>query len=1164
MDNKEGMPPTRLIEEQNYTEATHDEPPQLGTPSTIINYLLFLLDTPFRWLFGRDVFISYSRKDGITYAEYLAGELRKSGLTYYLDIYETIPAKKLPRRLRLALWRSTLLVVIGTHGAARSKNVLKEVTAFSQIKRPVIPVIIGKALSRALWRPLIVGSVMFPEENVTQDSGILSPQAISRINKSFGAIRQEKRLRIASGGAALLIVLSLVGVIMSLRIMANANARAYNASVNANNAGMRAENANKRASESEGVAYNANVNANNAIARATNANARAENANARAEQANSRAENANYRAAKADVRANQADNRAINANIKADDADKRRNLAERQEKRSSIIAQARGAMATNPLRAYLLSKEAISLGVEAPEIGESNAAKLLLTQAVNQGLPIVYPFFKQVVRVRFQPGGNYIAAIGTTSSSSREQPNELRIWSKDGKEQYAVKGDFQTMEFSPDGSFILAAATVKRKLELQWYSLKLQQLRSPTRFPDIKNNQATYFTTYSPGRIKEISFTKNGDRILIAGLAYPSVYPFFWTAWIDVSSPTEVKGNVDFAHEQERINPLQAVARQVGGGDNLVSRGYSEIYLDDMRTSRRTTIGSHSAYINGLDVSPSGEKIAVVGEDNKLTLIWKSGSGWTQTSYVLPGEDECRMIKFISESEVAVARDDFSITLFPIQNQKGRDKTRPTLLRGHAAEITALELSPDGTRLATASEDGTTRVWNLFENDNRVFQGAELSYSDIQFDRDGHWLISGNMDGAVRLWNTEDSNRFSLPNNPEARIRETFESIDPRPDRECSTTTYSLPGQSDNTSDIRWSPDGKYFAAMNNNGIISLWSKDYKFIRKIETEQSPLAFSGDSKWLIGRSIRRRRNSLDIEYPPRGVDMWEVNGNREINVDTKTGVTYPLFMSTGETFISSKGDWAEITTENRLALHKVEDGVDGNKLAFGIFSPDANWFAVIKDKKILLWQTSNLATEPKVLTTYSALAVSDKVAFELEMWMEFSPQSNYLAVLAGDEKNHTIEVFSLPDLNHVNLSPQRIKPFHALSPDGKLIAASGCDGELYIWPTGGGEAKTLNSHSLLIRHLSFSPDSKWIATGGQDRVLRLWAVETGDFQEIKLLNSIEEVVFDPNGTKVLAASGEAIKVWFAPIAPINKVLDELRAITNATYSVKSGNIEYGTK
>ncbi len=63
-----------------------------------------------------------------------------------------------------------------------------------------------------------------------------------------------------------------------------------------------------------------------------------------------------------------------------------------------------------------------------------------------------------------------------------------------------------------------------------------------------------------------------------------------------------------------------------------------------------------------------------------------------------------------------------SLAQFP----RKREKFSHTPLKGHARPITALAMFPDGTRLASASEDKTVRVLDLADrSEERVLKGHE-------------------------------------------------------------------------------------------------------------------------------------------------------------------------------------------------------------------------------------------------------------------------------------------------------------------------------------------------------------------------------------------------------------------------------------------------------
>src|SRR5262245_47488398 len=87
-----------------------------------------------RFLFGDDIFISYSRQDGSKYALALARKLAK--YQCYLDQLGTTPGQKIPRRLKRKVRRSSIFVLVATQAAVRSAAVEEEVVLFLQTGRP--------------------------------------------------------------------------------------------------------------------------------------------------------------------------------------------------------------------------------------------------------------------------------------------------------------------------------------------------------------------------------------------------------------------------------------------------------------------------------------------------------------------------------------------------------------------------------------------------------------------------------------------------------------------------------------------------------------------------------------------------------------------------------------------------------------------------------------------------------------------------------------------------------------------------------------------------------------------------------------------------------------------------------------------------------------------
>ena len=78
------------------------------------------------FLRGDDVFISYARLDSTGYATALADRLSQKGFLCFLDQYGTDINDQLPLSLKLKLRRSTVLVLIGSLAAVKSKPIRDE------------------------------------------------------------------------------------------------------------------------------------------------------------------------------------------------------------------------------------------------------------------------------------------------------------------------------------------------------------------------------------------------------------------------------------------------------------------------------------------------------------------------------------------------------------------------------------------------------------------------------------------------------------------------------------------------------------------------------------------------------------------------------------------------------------------------------------------------------------------------------------------------------------------------------------------------------------------------------------------------------------------------------------------------------------------------------
>jgi len=88
-----------------------------------------------------------------------------------------------------------------------------------------------------------------------------------------------------------------------------------------------------------------------------------------------------------------------------------------------------------------------------------------------------------------------------------------------------------------------------------------------------------------------------------------------------------------------------------------------------------------------------------------------------------------------------------------ISAQNLDDLTALETMSGHDAPITAVKFSPDGTILASASEDGKVVLWDVPDGSLlRTLEGHTDDVNTIDFSPDGSTLASGSNDSTIRIW----------------------------------------------------------------------------------------------------------------------------------------------------------------------------------------------------------------------------------------------------------------------------------------------------------------------------------------------------------------------------------------------------------------------------
>jgi hypothetical protein len=165
-----------------------------------------------RWLTGKDVFVSYSRRDGADYALKLASDLAGEGYACVIDQWGTQPGGKTPRSLQRDLMNCHALVLVSTRGAGESAHVFDEVRDYARTHGLIIPIDIDGTIDQATWAKAIEGLPIAKEPIQADGMPSREPSAavLGRVRNALTFRRRDQRLRIASL-AALALLLGLLG-----------------------------------------------------------------------------------------------------------------------------------------------------------------------------------------------------------------------------------------------------------------------------------------------------------------------------------------------------------------------------------------------------------------------------------------------------------------------------------------------------------------------------------------------------------------------------------------------------------------------------------------------------------------------------------------------------------------------------------------------------------------------------------------------------------------------------------------------------------------------------------------------------------------------------------------------------------------------------------------
>lgn len=169
-------------------------------------------------LFGDDIFISYSRRDGTVYASKLAASLTSRGYSCFLD-RASAPGTDLISATSKAVRSSRAMVVVASPMTADSEIVDAEIRSFLRARRSPTPlVVIGFDVSIDTLRfaQLVDQRIIYKEETNTLKTGVPTDDVVQHIINTLEFSSQRKRLKQSIWSVFALYVALLIASVLAL------------------------------------------------------------------------------------------------------------------------------------------------------------------------------------------------------------------------------------------------------------------------------------------------------------------------------------------------------------------------------------------------------------------------------------------------------------------------------------------------------------------------------------------------------------------------------------------------------------------------------------------------------------------------------------------------------------------------------------------------------------------------------------------------------------------------------------------------------------------------------------------------------------------------------------------------------------------------------------
>ncbi|HEU4557954.1 MAG TPA: hypothetical protein VFS20_08900 [Longimicrobium sp.] len=424
----------------------------------------------------------------------------------------------------------------------------------------------------------------------------------------------------------------------------------------------------------------------------------------------------------------------------------------------------------------------------------------------------------------------------------------------------------------------------------------------------------------------------------------------------------------------------------------------------------------------------------------------------------------------------------------------------------HRGPVTRVALSPDGSRLATASDDGTARIWDARTGAlAATLDGRSGPVSTIAFSPDGLRLATATERSGARVW-----------------------------DLRTGRQAFALGGHEDYgpVVDVSFSPDSARVAVAFTDGAVGIWNArtgdsiaTYPLCTDLEARA---AFSPDGKRLVvsgggctaafvlDAATGNRVHTLGRIDPAESRDPQGHGLDREMSG--------ALFSPDGRHVLTIMwhGEMELWNARTGALLGPLAGG--GGDVTHAAFSPDGTRLVTSSDHALTLWDVED-REERRRIPGHTANVLG----------VRFTSDGNRVVSWAADNTVRVWDTLEGTQVLSVGGGPRQSLLHDAvISNDGSRIYTARSDSTARIWDTEPSHPRaTLSPGAPSLKAAAFVSGAPRIATVAGNGAVRVW-----DSARLRLLSAVrgdtaevQGTFVSPDGTAlVTVAADTTVRRW----------------------------------